>query len=864
MSDLERTLRLLYTDGDVVEFRILDAGEPDRTLSGYFAYRNLYSAIRKINSWDGTASGIYTVLNPVDERLLARSANRLKKTRRATSDADVPIRRWLLVDIDVIRPSGICATDPEHDAALALASEVRQSLASEGWPLPISVDSGNGAHLLYRLPDLRNDPGNAGLLKNVLAVLERRFQRPLVAIDSQTFNASRLVRMPGTTNAKGDSIDERPWRRARLLMEESESIRIEPVPIAVLQALGETVNGGRTQELNKDRNHVPGNSSIETFARRHGLEVKNSVTLSDGTFKLVLTSCPFGGDAHKDSAIFEGPDGRRGFHCFHKSCSGFHWAELRSKLEPEGSEEQDPVTGAEATASGEGGSDAPWPEPQPLEPELPPVPQFDADLLLPSPLREWVVDVSARMQVVADLPAAALLTGLAACIGRRAQILPKALDDTFVVIPLMWALLIAKAGSMKTPTLLSALQPLHLAERVWRDEYRVQSEAYAKAVNIYDAQLAAWKEQAKAAAKNGAEPKAQPEKPEPPVARRVIVNHTSFEALQLALAQNRYGLLEVRDEASSWLSELDTPANASIRGLYLQAWTGREDYVIDRIGRGTIVARDVCLSVIGGITPERLHRYVADVYAGVAPDDGLLQRFGLAVEPDPPTPFEYTDRRPDAQAMERIFNLFTSLLALQPESPYTFRFTGEAQELYVEWLTKLENLIRGNGIASPLASHLAKHRSLMPGLSLLFEIASRIIGSGPGFSLDPASTRVTLASAKLGAFWCDSYLQPHARRIYARQAASAVPARELGRRILAREIGESGVVNIRDVGRRQLSGLPDSTTVREAILVLSAHGWLLPAKRTAGLQGGRPAENWEVNPRLWENGRSALQLIPGI
>jgi hypothetical protein len=37
-------------------------------------------------------------------------------------------------------------------------------------------------------------------------------------------------------------------------------------------------------------------------------------------------------------------------------------------------------------------------------------------------------------------------------------------------------------------------------------------------------------------------------------------------------------------------------------------------------------------------------------------------------------PFEYADRSPDAKAMDQVPNLFKSLLAVQPDTPYTSIF----------------------------------------------------------------------------------------------------------------------------------------------------------------------------------------------
>ncbi|HZP26102.1 MAG TPA: hypothetical protein VFB90_03545, partial [Dehalococcoidia bacterium] len=61
-------------------------------------------------AWDGKAN-IYFTLNPVNPALLARANCRiLPKAEKTTADEDIRGYRWLLIDIDSQRPSGIGST----------------------------------------------------------------------------------------------------------------------------------------------------------------------------------------------------------------------------------------------------------------------------------------------------------------------------------------------------------------------------------------------------------------------------------------------------------------------------------------------------------------------------------------------------------------------------------------------------------------------------------------------------------------------------------------------------------------------------------------------------------------------------------
>jgi len=55
-------------------------------------------------------------------------------------------------------------------------------------------------------------------------------------------------------------------------------------------------------------------------------------------------------------------------------------------------------------------------------------------------------------------------------------------------------------------------------------------------------------------------------------------------------------------------------------------------------------------------------------------------------------------------------------------------------------------------------SHIAKYRSLMPALALVFHLIAVVAGD------DPAP--VSLKAAKLAATWCE-FLEKHAKKIYA-------------------------------------------------------------------------------------------------
>jgi len=216
-DEIRRTCDLLFAPGQVAELRALDAVTREwrrpHTVSGYFDdWDKLAAAAMSIQ-----ARGVYVTLNPVNPALLARAHNRVRDMQAgdaSTSDSDIVVRRWLPIDCDPVRPSGISATEAEHELALARAREIRAYLQAQGWPEPLLADSGNGAHLLYRV-DLPVDDG--GLVAGALAALAFRFTDALVVVDEKNFNPARIWKLYGTVAAKGDHTPERPHRLSRLV-----------------------------------------------------------------------------------------------------------------------------------------------------------------------------------------------------------------------------------------------------------------------------------------------------------------------------------------------------------------------------------------------------------------------------------------------------------------------------------------------------------------------------------------------------------------------------------------------------------------------------------------------------------------------
>ena len=215
-TDTESFLRFLHQPGDVFEIRALGVGgKKKRTDSGFFddPAKAAECALRLDKTL--TPRGIYVTLNPLQPAMLARAANRIQDWATSTAgDQHVLRRRWLPIDVDPIRAGGvtdIAATDDEVRAAWDVAENARNFLMGMGFDEPAEANSGNGRLLLFPV-DLPNDQTSADLLKRVLLSVKQKTETPDATIDLTMFNASRIIRLMGTWNRKGDDLPTRPHR----------------------------------------------------------------------------------------------------------------------------------------------------------------------------------------------------------------------------------------------------------------------------------------------------------------------------------------------------------------------------------------------------------------------------------------------------------------------------------------------------------------------------------------------------------------------------------------------------------------------------------------------------------------------------
>ncbi len=338
-DEIERALRLLCAEGTTFEIRAPETRQ--RTASGY--YRDpVKCALDVARLLDGKAPAVYVTLNPVMPDVWARAADNIKGyAKYTTSDGEVIRRRWLPLDFDSQRPAGISATDAEHDAALARMEAIAAFLSANGWPEPVMGDSGNGGHLLYRI-DLPNDEASRELVNRVLQALagfidDAEGQPIRVCLDTSVGNPARIWKLYGTIAGKGDSVSDRPHRRAKLLhvpqsLDAVTSEQLEALCAAFGMPKGESQQRAKSEPGRTGSHHI---ADLGAYLSQHSIGYKDrGVHPQTGSRRYLLDACVWAGHTDHSAWAMQSPDGTIAVGCSHNSCQGKRLREFRDAVEP--------------------------------------------------------------------------------------------------------------------------------------------------------------------------------------------------------------------------------------------------------------------------------------------------------------------------------------------------------------------------------------------------------------------------------------------------------------------------------------------------------------------------------------------------
>ncbi|PKH65911.1 hypothetical protein CXF61_04035 [Psychrobacter sp. 4Dc] len=525
------------------------------------------------------------------------------------------------------------------------------------------------------------------------------------------------------------------------------------------------------------------------------------------------------------------------------------------------------------------------PKPKPISQKLPPVKTLTSTMM-PKMIWDYASNCAERLSAPIEYVLMPLMVSLGSVIGTRLSIYPK-MYDNWEIVPNCYGAIVGDPSSKKSPSLSEGLKPIShlvaLAKNKYNEdklEHDTQKElnkhmtkAAEKQLSELAKKLATQADDATEISQDDLKAKAQ-ELAEAkqsddliPEIKRYVTDDGTIESIGELESKHKNGMLVKRDELTGWLASLENESNQQARSFYLEGFNGLGSFQVDRIGRGSVFIDTHCLSVIGGIQPDKLEYYLSKTMKGLG-NDGLIQRFQLMVYPDPLPNSKERDLPPDKESRDAIYNLFETIDSMQlgdfmryganpideyHKRPY-YRFNDEAYQEFMNWYDALK-LRAGEAEHSIIAEHLLKYAKTVPSLALIFHLVDCI---EHGTSLGA----VNINALKAALAWCD-VLESHMMRIYSTVTDSAnIKASYLADKIMkmVRKGADktdttdwiSHGFTARQLIRKGWKGLNDADGVLNALEILVEHNWLSWQEVPSTGQGGRPTERYSINSKLTE------------
>lgn len=335
----EQTIRqwwfIFKGEGKLTEIRLLPKkGGRGKTFSGYFT--DIETLLRELRKFANTEYGIYATLNAVQDACYGRVQHDcFCENPTTTSDNDILGRDYLLLDFDPKRASDTNSSDEEKQYALIVVRRVYAFLRDMGFSRPVVADSANGYHLYYRVA-LQNNDAIREQITNCLKALSMMFSDERVDIDTSVFNASRIVKVIGTSSNKGANTVDRPQRESYFIQIPDS---FDVTDIGYIQKVSDILP--KQEKPSRSNNFTTEQFDLDNFISSHGIAIHSRSRFSGGE-KYVLEECPFNSNhKHPDAALFRMDSGAIAFRCLHASCQHYTWKDFRLHYDPDAYDKRD-------------------------------------------------------------------------------------------------------------------------------------------------------------------------------------------------------------------------------------------------------------------------------------------------------------------------------------------------------------------------------------------------------------------------------------------------------------------------------------------------------------------------------------------
>lgn len=480
-----------------------------------------------------------------------------------------------------------------------------------------------------------------------------------------------------------------------------------------------------------------------------------------------------------------------------------------------------------------------WPEPDARlrngGPRKAPPPPRDS-----FPMARWFSDVSASKGAPFDYLATQALAIAAGVVGgaRAVQVRPNWIEPCVLWIPS-----IGNPSCGKSPSLAVLKRALQALERECAGDVKAERGEFEARKIEAEAARERWEASAKEAVKHSRaappmpEDAQEPQEPQPP---RLVVGDITIEKLAELNAANPRGLVLIRDELAGLLGNFGRYSNGADEPVYLSAYNG-DATPVDRKKGGTINAPRFCLSIVGGIQPDKFQALLEG-----RDNDGLVSRF-LPVWPDPQPRVWEVPQADEGRFLEVLRRLRS--LNMEPDAagelgPRVLPLSAAASEAYAAWYKEQEAKIAAS--SGFMAEFLGKADGTCARVALVLELLQWAAGmNGPA----DGPAEVSALSVERACTLYADYFEPMARRVY---ADAALPPEERKAIALLREIEARALrtFNKREARRDWgVAGVSSAADMDAALAILEDGDCvrLLPDEKPGP---GRKQKIYAVNPRL--------------
>jgi hypothetical protein len=372
--------------------------------------------------------------------------------------------------------------------------------------------------------------------------------------------------------------------------------------------------------------------------------------------------------------------------------------------------------------------------------------------VLPPAVANYVAAASAAIGCDPAFIALPLLGSLARAIGNKRVI---RLKRSWTEPAIVWAAIVGKSGSHKTPALTAATSFLNQMQANAITAFKESVARYDEEKALYERDYAAWKR-----AKTSEPP---PWPPAEPACERFITTDCTIEALANLLHSQFDGVVVCRDELAGWLGGIAEykGGKGSDLGHWLATWSAAPLTVDRKTGAVKMIhVPRAAVSIVGGIQPGVLRTAIGHEHL----QDGLCARLLMAM-PDA-KPVRWSDSIVDPQTESAMAGIFDRLIGMSsgadgegnPE-PHAMPLNDSAKLVWVSYFNRHRAELAD--LDDDLAAAWSKLEAYTARFALIFQLCSWAAGE------QYASDQVIDEAAMRSAITLSDWFGGEARRVYA-------------------------------------------------------------------------------------------------